>query len=119
LKPGLFGHARLQGSAPYDALLIPDTAVVADGPRRVAYVVDAEGMVQAKPLQTGPLTGGLRVVRSGLEPSDRVVIDGVQRARPGQPVTPVEGEVTRPAATTAPAPTVSAPPASTATAVGG
>ena len=95
----MFGHARLQGSGAYDALLIPDTAVVADGPRRVAYVVDAAGNVTAKPVETGPLTGGLRVVRRGLTPADRVVIDGVQRARPGVKVT---ASVCSPASSTTP-----------------
>jgi RND family efflux transporter MFP subunit len=115
LRPGMFGHARLQGSGAYDALLIPDTAIVADGPRRVAYVVDASGTVQAKPVQAGPLSGGLRVIRSGIAPGDRVIIDGVQRARPGQKVQATQGRVTRQAAAQAGAPTISAAPAASAT----
>jgi RND family efflux transporter MFP subunit len=120
LRPGMFGHARLQGSGAYEALLIPDTAVVADGPRRMAYVVDAAGKVQPKPITTGPLTGGLRVVRTGLAPNDRVVIDGVQRAMPGTQVQAVQGRITRQAQQQdAAAPTIAAPPASIATPVGG
>lgn len=119
LRPGMFGHARLQGSGAYDALLIPDTAVVADGPRRVAYVVDANGTVQPRPIQVGPLSGGLRVVRSGLAPGDRVVINGIQRAMPGQKVQAVQGRVIHPSGQTEQAPTLNAPPASVATRVNG
>jgi RND family efflux transporter MFP subunit len=93
LKPGMFGHMRLAGTGAYRALLIPDTAVVTDAARRVVYVVAADGTVAAKPVQLGPLTGNLRVVRSGLSPRDRVVIDGVQRARPGQKVQPTQGRI--------------------------
>ena len=120
LRPGMFGHARLQGSGAYDAMLIPDTAVVADGPRRVVYTVDAGNTVTPKPVQVGPLSGGLRVIRSGLAPGDKVVIDGIQRAMPGSKISPVEGRVTRPAAPApAEAPTISAPPASIATPAAG
>lgn len=120
LRPGMFGHARLQGSGAYDALLIPDTAIVADGPRRVVYVVDATATVIPKPVETGPLSGGLRVIRSGISPTDRVVIDGIQRAMPGSKVSPVQGRVTREAQQAPPAaPTISAPPASIATPASG
>jgi RND family efflux transporter MFP subunit len=120
LRPGMFGHARLQGSGAYDALLIPDTAVVADGPRRVVYTIDANNTVTPKPVQVGPLSGGLRVIRSGIAPGDKVVIDGLQRAMPGAKISPVEGRVVR-SATTAPteAPIISAPPASIATPANG
>ncbi|HYG28328.1 MAG TPA: efflux RND transporter periplasmic adaptor subunit [Caulobacteraceae bacterium] len=119
LKPGMFGHARMQGSGAYTALLIPDSAVVADGPRKVAYVVGGDGTVTARPLQLGPLSGGLRVVRTGLRPTDRVIINGVQRARPGQKVQATTGRITRAAGPAGEAPTISAPPASASTPVGG
>jgi RND family efflux transporter MFP subunit len=93
LKPGMFGHMRLAGTGAYHALLIPDTAVVTDAARRVVYVVGGDGTVAAKPVQLGPLIGNLRVVRSGLNANDRVVIDGVQRARPGQKVQPTPGRI--------------------------
>ncbi len=118
LKAGMFGHARMQGSGAYPALLIPDTAVIADGARKVAYVVAADGMVSAKPLQLGPLSGGLRVVRTGITPTDRVIINGGQRARPGQKVNAKAGRVERPAAAAAQAVTTSAPPASISTPAG-
>ncbi|HMP61604.1 MAG TPA: efflux transporter periplasmic adaptor subunit, partial [Phenylobacterium sp.] len=78
----MFGQARMVGVDAYQALLIPETAVVTDGVRRVAYVVDGQGQIQVKALQLGPASDGLRVVRSGLAPDDRVVIGGLQRAMP-------------------------------------
>lgn len=118
LKPGMFGRARVEGSGAYDAMLIPEAAVVADGARKVAYVVGKDGVVQPKPLQLGPISGGLRVVRSGLRPDDRVIINGVQRARPGQKVQATNAAITRPAQAPPPAVSTQAPPASSATPAG-
>lgn len=114
LKPGMFGHARMQGSSAYRAMLIPDAAVVADGARRVAYVVAQDGTVSMRPLQLGPISGGLRVVRGGLRPNDRVIINGVQRARPGQKVQARPGRIVRDERAAA-APTTQAPPPGAAT----
>lgn len=103
LKPGMFGSARLEASKPYPALLVPDTAVMADAARQIVFVVDKSNTVTARPVQTGPLRGNLRVIRSGLTKDDRVVIDGTQRARPGVKVTPQPGKITEaPAAAAAP-----------------
>ncbi|HYE43235.1 MAG TPA: efflux RND transporter periplasmic adaptor subunit, partial [Caulobacteraceae bacterium] len=115
LKPGLFGRARMEGSAPYTAMLIPETAIVADGPRKVAYVVGADGTVVSKPLQLGPLTEGMRVVRSGLRPDDRVIVTGIQRARPGQKVQVKATRIQRSAEPAPDAPTVRRAPSKTAT----
>lgn len=93
IKPGMFGQMQLSGSKPYRALLIPDTAVVTDAARKVIYLVDAKGTVIARPVILGPLTGNLRVVRSGIGPNDRIIISGLQRARPGQKVIPKPGRV--------------------------
>ncbi|WP_309091834.1 efflux RND transporter periplasmic adaptor subunit [Phenylobacterium sp.] len=86
LKAGMYGAARMAGAGAYEALLIPETAIVADGPRKIAYVVSPDGAPQSRPLTLGPAIGGLRVVRAGLRPDDRVVVNGVQRVRPGQKV---------------------------------
>jgi len=102
LKPGMVGRLQLAGSAEYQALLVPDTSIVTDASRRLVYVVDGEGTVVAKPVELGPLVGELRVIRSGIEAKDRVVIGGVQRARPGQKVQAQAGAIK---ATTAPAST--------------
>lgn len=83
LKPGMFGRARVEGSAAYEALLIPETAVVAAGTAKTALVVAANGTVESKQLEVGPEINGMRVVRSGLAPEDRVIVNGVQRAMPG------------------------------------
>jgi len=107
---------RLLGSGSYAALLIPDRAVVTDQERQVVFVVDAQGMAHMRAIEPGPLTSGLRVVRAGLNPDDRVIIDGVQRAQGGKPVKvvvgPIEPEPNPPARID------TGPPASTATAVG-
>lgn len=114
LKPGMFGHAQLAGSGGYAAMLVPDSAIVTDGPRKVVYVVAKDGTVSAKPVQLGPLANGLRVVRTGLTPDDRVVINGLQRARPGEKVTAQNGTI-KAEETKADAPVTTAPVASSAT----
>ena len=94
ISPGMFGQLRLYATQPFDALLVPDQAIVTDQMRQVVYVVNAEGVVGQKVVRPGRLLGGLRVIHEGLEPEDRVVISGVQRARPGRRVTVTEGQVT-------------------------
>jgi RND family efflux transporter MFP subunit len=118
LRPGMFGHLRLAASPPYRALLIPDTAVVTDQARRTVFVVDARGNVAQRPVELGPLTGALRVIRSGIAPGDHIVIDGVQRAMPGQKVTPHMGRIPAPANVEPSVPTPPAAPVSVATPVG-
>jgi len=118
LKPGMFGNLRLEGSKPYPALLVPDAAIVADASRKVVYVVAKDGTVAAKPVETGPISGTLRVVRSGLDKADRVIIAGGQRARPGQKVDARAGAIKQEKAAAAPA-AKAAPPASTALPAGG
>lgn len=93
LTPGMFGHMRLLGSGPYKALLVPDGAVVTDQTRQVVYVVGPGGVVSERDVQVGPLSEGLRVIHSGLTTADVVVIDGVQRAHPGQKVTARAGTI--------------------------
>lgn len=113
LVPGMFGNMRMNGGAPHQALLVPDGAVVTDQARKVVYVVAKDGTVAAKPVQVGALADGLRVIRSGLSPSERVVIQGTQFVQPGQKVKPVAGQITPAARTAAPPPM--APVASQAT----
>jgi RND family efflux transporter MFP subunit len=88
--PGTFGRIRLPGSGQFDALLIPDGAVIADQARKIVMVVAADGMVSPRPITLGGLYKGLRVVKTGLSPDDRVVVAGIQRARPGAKVSPQE-----------------------------
>jgi RND family efflux transporter MFP subunit len=88
ILPGQFGRVRLIGSSPYEALLLPDTAIASDQSRKIVFVVKDDDTVEARQVTLGPLDEGLRVIREGLKPEDRVIIDGLQRARPGAKVTP-------------------------------
>ena len=115
LKPGMFGQARLAGAGTYTAMLVPDAAIATDQARRVVYVVAADGTVAPRAVQLGPLVDGLRVVRSGLQRTDRVIINGVQRIQaPGMKVQPKTGRI-QPVAQEAQAPVTTPAPASTAT----
>ncbi|MEO5374455.1 MAG: efflux RND transporter periplasmic adaptor subunit [Alphaproteobacteria bacterium] len=93
ITPGQFGRLRLPISAPYDAFLLPDAAVVTDQSRQMVMTVAEDGTVKPRPIRTGPLVDGLRVVREGLAAGDRVVISGLLRARPGGQVTPQPGTI--------------------------
>ncbi len=86
LVPGMFGRARLLGSGTYNALLVPDEAIVTDQTRRFVYVVGKDGKSLQRPVETGPLVEGLRVIKAGLAPTERVVIDGLARLQPGMAV---------------------------------
>ena len=83
LTPGMFGNMRLSTGQTARALLVPAAAVQTDQARKIVYVVGKDGMVAAKPVEIGPEVDGLRVIRAGLAPTDRVVINGYQFARPG------------------------------------
>lgn len=97
LTPGMFGNMRLATGGRERALLVPDTAVQADQTRKLLLVVARDGTVSAKEVQLGPLIeGGLRVVRGGLAPTDRVVIQGTQMAVPGSKVTARRGRIDPP-----------------------
>ena len=90
IVPGVFGRMRIAGSSEYDALLVPDEAVLSDQSAKILLTVDEGGTVGVAVVELGPLYRGLRVIRKGLEPEMRVIVAGVQRARPGQTVTPQE-----------------------------
>jgi multidrug efflux system membrane fusion protein len=92
LTPGFFGRLRLYGGD-RDALLIPDSAIASDQASKIVFTVAADGTVGTKKVTLGPIVDGLRVIRSGLEPGDRIVIEGLPRARPGQKVTPQDGAI--------------------------
>jgi membrane fusion protein, multidrug efflux system len=88
ILPGQFGRVRLIASAPYEALLVPDTAIATDQSRKIVFVVKDDDTVEAKPVTLGPIDEGLRVIREGLKPEDRVVVEGLQRVRVGAKVSP-------------------------------
>jgi RND family efflux transporter MFP subunit len=92
ILPGQFGRVQLIGSAPYEALLLPDTAIATDQSRKIVFVVKDDDTVEARPVVLGPLDDGLRVIREGLKPDDRVIVEGLQRARVGAKVSPHAGK---------------------------
>lgn len=91
LTPGMFARLQVPGSAPYTALLIPDAAIGSEQARKFVYVVKPDDTVAQKYVTLGPLDNGDRVIKSGLEPGDRVIIEGLMRARPGIKVSPQTG----------------------------
>jgi RND family efflux transporter MFP subunit len=89
--PGMFARVRVPASPPYQALLVPDTALGTEQARRFVLVVGADNMVAMKYVTIGDLVdGGLRVIKEGLSADDRVIVDGLMRARAGIKVTPQE-----------------------------
>lgn len=90
LVPGMFGRARLLGSATYNAFLVPDEAVTTDQTRKLVYVLGTDGKTAQRNVELGPLVEGLRVIKTGLTAKDKVVIDGLTQMQPG---TPVDGKL--------------------------
>ena len=84
----MFGNMRLADGGTTPALLIPDAAVRTDQARKIVLVVGKDDTVTAKPVETGPLVGNLRAIRSGIAKTDRVIVQGVQFAMPGTKVKP-------------------------------
>ena len=84
---------RLVLGAPVQALLVPDSAVVPDQTQHIVMTVGPDSTVVPKQVEVGDLQGGLRVIRSGLAPNDRVIIDGIPRAAPGARVAPQNGAI--------------------------
>jgi RND family efflux transporter MFP subunit len=116
LVPGMFGRARLLGSGTYRAMLVPDEAIVTDQTRRFVYVVGRDGKTAQRPVETGPLVEGLRVIKTGIAPTEKVVIDGLARLQPAMAVTAKTVQMKPRAANDAPkSQPLSAPPASEAT----
>ena len=118
LTPGMYGRMRLLGSGAYTALLVPDAAVSADQSDKVVMVAGPGDTVQPRKVTLGPIVDGLRVIRSGLAPGDRVIIEGQQRVRPGMKVSVKPGRII-PSAPAAPQPTVLSQPAAEATSASG
>jgi RND family efflux transporter MFP subunit len=86
--PGMFARVKLGGRTTHSAVLVKDSAVGTDQNRRYVLIVTPENTVDYRAVELGPLQDGLRVVRTGLTPGDRVVVNGLQRVRPGVTVNP-------------------------------
>jgi RND family efflux transporter MFP subunit len=89
--PGMFARVRVPGSPPYEALLVPDVAIGTEQTRKFVLTVNADNSVVSKYVTLGQTTGdNLRVIKDGVAADDRVIVDGLMRARPGQKVTSQE-----------------------------
>jgi multidrug efflux system membrane fusion protein len=89
LVPGLFARVQLDGgTATRQSLLINERAVGTDQNRKFVFVVGADNKAEYRPVVLGPNIEGLRVVRDGLKPGEKIVVNGLQRVRPGAPITP-------------------------------
>ncbi len=111
LTPGMFGNMRLSAGGTVQALLVPDAAIQTDQARKTVLTVAKDGSVAAKAVQLGPVIDGLRVIRTGIAPSDRVVISGTQMAMPGTKVNVRVGRI-------APTHEAAPPPAASTAAAG-
>jgi len=94
ITPGQFGRIRLPGSNEYEAILVPDSAILTDQSNRIVMTVKDDGTVEPKMIRPGPTQpGGLRIVRDGLTGQEKVIINGLVRARPGAKVTAQPGKI--------------------------
>jgi RND family efflux transporter MFP subunit len=111
ILPGLFARVRVPFTRE-NAILVPDIAILADQGGSYVLAVDPQNTVVQRRVQTGPLTeGDLRVIKTGVSTDDHVVVNGIQRARPGAVVKPTLAELPPPAPSTGAGPAVSTPAA--------
>jgi len=85
--PGLYARVKLGGSGSYTGVVVSDRAISTDQTRKIVFVVGPNNIVQPRPVTPGALIDGMRVV-DGIKPGELVIVDGLQRAMPGAPVTP-------------------------------
>jgi RND family efflux transporter MFP subunit len=88
LSPGLFVRIRVAVSAPYQALLVTQAAIGTDQSRKYIYTVDNDNRVVRRDVTLGAQQDGLQVIKTGLQPDQRVVVNGLQHVRPGTVVSP-------------------------------
>src|SRR4029077_18461104 len=94
VTPGQFGRIRIPASEQHVCILIPDSAVVTDQSRKLVMTVKEDGAVEPKVVRPGAMTDdGRRIIRHARAPTDRVVINGLARPRPGGKVTPQPGQI--------------------------
>jgi len=86
--PGLFTRIKLVGSASYDGILIDDKAINTDLSNKYVLVLDKDNKVQYRAVNMGEKLNGLRIIKSGLNAGDSIVVNGLQRVRPGAEVVP-------------------------------
>src|SRR6185503_13243506 len=88
IVPGLFARLRLPAGAKGPALLVDETAIGTDQAQRYVLTLTPTNTAAYRPVQLGPLVNGKRVVRSGLEAGEKIVVNGLARVRPGMAVNP-------------------------------
>jgi RND family efflux transporter MFP subunit len=88
IVPGLFARIRVPLSERYEALLVEEKAIGTDQGQKFVLTLTSTNTVAYRPVKLGPLVSGKRIVRSGLNPGEQIVVNGLQRVRPGMPVTP-------------------------------
>jgi RND family efflux transporter MFP subunit len=88
LTPGMFGRIQITTSPPAVALLVPDSAIGTEQVRKFVYAVSADDVANPKYVTLGPVVDGMRVITTGLEATDTVVVNGLMRVRPGIKVAP-------------------------------
>ncbi len=88
--PGMFGRVRVPTSPPYESLLVPDVAIGTEQIRKFVLVVDKDNIAIQRYVTIGQVLNGMRVIKEGLAPDDRVIVEGVARVRPGAKVNPQE-----------------------------
>ncbi len=93
LVPGAFVRVRLAGAPKFRATLVTDRAIGTDQGQKFVLVVDANNVVQTKPVELGSVVDGLRIVRKGLQGDENVIINGIVNARPGSKVSPKPGDM--------------------------
>ena len=92
LFPGLFTRVRLPLGKPGPHLVIPNAAVLSDQAGTYVLVVNGDDAVERRGIETGLLFDGRRAVTKGLQDSDRVIVDGIAKVRPGQKVQPKQAK---------------------------
>jgi membrane fusion protein (multidrug efflux system) len=90
LLPGMFARVRFSEGTADNTIKVPQRAVQTTVQGQLVMVVDAESKVAPRPVQTGEMAGGDFVITEGLKPGDKVIVNGMQKVRPGSPVKPVE-----------------------------
>jgi RND family efflux transporter MFP subunit len=88
LAPGLFARIRVPIGVAHAAILVPERALASDQGQKFLYVLNDQNEVQYRPVKVGALSGGMRVIEEGLAPDEKVVVNGLQRVRPGIKVEP-------------------------------
>lgn len=96
IVPGLFSRIRVPMSDKHEVVLVDETAIGTDQAQKFVLTLDDKNTVQYREVKLGPTIEGKRIIRSGLQAGEKIIVNGIQRARPGLPVTPQEQVATVP-----------------------